>query len=254
MSTVEKWFPYRRGTGAFELFAVPHVGAGSSVFNALRATLADDGVALTATVMPGHGRRIRERPHDTMDALLAEFAAMAEHDGYAAFAGDYGLLGHCSGALIAYEMARILVRAPCPNPRLLVVCSCLPPALVHDTGISRLSTEDLFAHTAAAGGTAEAVMQDRDFRAVIEPVLRADWALVEGYSPRPAPLLPVPVLAVRSHDDPLVAADDMRMWGDLTGEPFRSAEFGSGHWALTGAGAAALAAEIRAARAAVGAA
>jgi surfactin synthase thioesterase subunit len=254
MSTAEKWFPYRKGTGDFELFAVSHVGAASAVFNVLRAALADDGVALTATILPGHGRRIREKPIDRMDALLAEFSDMAERDGYSTFMKDYGLLGNCSGGLIAYEMAQILVRAPCLNPRLLVVCSSLPPALIHDTGMSRLSTEDLFARTAAMGGTEDALIRDRDFLEVIEPVLRADWALVDGYVHRLAPRLPVPILAVRGNDDPQFDGDDLLMWQDHTSERFMTAELESGHWALAGEGSAALAREIQAARLAVQAA
>src|SRR5690348_3673960 len=140
MSSIEQWFPYRRAAGALELFAFPHAGAASPVFNDLREALRHDGVSLSAAVLPGHGRRLREAPHRTMKALLADVAAMAHADRYAAFQGDYALLGHCSGALVAYEVAKLLVGAPCRNPRLLVVCGCLGPRLVFDTGMGRLPT------------------------------------------------------------------------------------------------------------------
>ena len=39
-------------------------------------------------------------------ALLAEFQDMAQRDQYSTFTGNYGLIGHCSGALIAYEIAK----------------------------------------------------------------------------------------------------------------------------------------------------
>jgi surfactin synthase thioesterase subunit len=252
VSTVEKWFPYRKGTGTFELFAIPHVGAASTVFNDLRGELAGDGVALSATVLPGHGRRIREKLHDRMDTLLAEFTDMAERDGYSAFSGNYGLLGSCSGALIAYEMAKVLVEAPCPNPQLLVACSGHAPARVRDSGMSKLSTTDLFARTASMGGTADALMLDQDFMSVLEPVLRADWAIYDGYVHQPAPKLPVPILAVRGNEDTQVNREDLLLWEDYTSERFMTAELASGHWALLGEGPAALAREIRAARSAVG--
>jgi surfactin synthase thioesterase subunit len=254
MSTVEKWFPYRKHTGDFELFAVPHVGAASTVFNGLRGVLAGDRVALAATVLPGHGRRIREKPHDRMDTLLAEFSDMAERDGYSAFSRDYGLMGHCSGALIAYEMAQILVKAPCPNPRLLIVCSGRPPALIRDTGMSRLSTEELFGRTALMGGTADALIHDQEFMQLLEPVLRADWALVDSYVHRPAPPLPIPILAIRGHDDPQVTRDDLDEWQNSTSERFLKAELEAEHWTLAGdESAAALSREIRTARSVVGA-
>lgn len=251
MSTIQKWFPYRRDTGGFELFSFPHVGAGSTVFNTLREELAHRDVALSAAVLPGHGRRIREKPHRSMQTLLAEFEESAQRDGYAAFAGDYGLLGHCSGAILAYEIAKLLVRSPCRNPQLLVVCSSLPPPLIRDTAMSRLSTEELFAQTASLGGTSEALLADRDFLEVMAQTLRADWEVFDGYIYHAAGKLPVPILAIRGADDPAVPPGDLRLWQDQTSQAFRTADLESGHWALTEAGSAVLAREIPAALSAV---
>lgn len=245
MTTLQKWFPYRRSAGGLEVFAVPHIGAATSVFNELRHTLADESVALSATVLAGHGRRIRETPHARMEDLLDEFRAVADADGWAAFQGDYALLGHCSGSLVAFELARILVAAPCADPRLLVVCSCLPPRRIRDTGIARMTTDDLFAYTARAGGTADALIADPDFRQVLEPVLRSDWALVEGYVASGS-RIPVPLLAVRGREDPFVDLDDLRAWREHTDRRFVVEELPSGHWALAGDGARALARRIRA--------
>lgn len=245
MSTFEKWFPYRKGAGGFELFAFPHVGAGPTLFHPLRAALRPHGVSVTAAQPPGRGRRLREAPHRSMDALLAEFQQMAERDGFSAFMGDYGLIGHCSGSLVAYEVARLLVRSPCRDPRLLVPCSCLPPALIRDTGTSRLPTEEMFARTAALGGTADALMADRGLLEVLAAPLRADWEIFDGYTPStPAPL-PVPVLAVRGRHDESTPAAQVEMWRDQTSATFRSAEVDSDHWVLTEDGSAGLAREIR---------
>ncbi|HUZ57114.1 MAG TPA: thioesterase domain-containing protein, partial [Streptosporangiaceae bacterium] len=162
MSAMDKLFPYRKGTDGLELFAFPHVGAGSASFNPLRAALRHQGVALCAAVFPGRERRLREEPHRSMDSLLAEFADVAERDAYSAFRGEYALLGHSAGALVADQIARFLVGAPCRSPRLLVVCSCSPPPRCLDTGISRLPTDELIARTAAMGGTPRALLADDD--------------------------------------------------------------------------------------------
>lgn len=250
-STVQMWFPYRRGDGRVELFAFPHAGAASSVFNTLREALRHDGVALSAAVLAGHGRRLRERPHRRMDTLLAEFEDMARRDAYSAFMGDYALLGHCSGALIAYEVARLLVRAPCRSPRLLVVCGCLPPPMIFDTGMGRLPTRELLAQTASMGGTPEALLDDPDFLEVLERPLRADWELYDAYVQQRSPTLPVPILAVRGAEDPNVEARYLRLWQHQTSATFRSAELDSGHWALADEGSVVLAREIQAALSAI---
>lgn len=252
MSVVDTWFPYRKGTGTVELFAFPHTGAASSVFNILRRVLDQDGVALSAAVLPGHGRRVREEPHRSMDTLLADFEEAARRGAYSAFRGRYALLGHCSGALIAYELAKLLVRSPCRNPRLLVVCNCPPPPLIYDSGMSRLSTEELFARTASMGGTPDALMADPDFLTVLERPLRADWALSDEYVYRPSAALPVPMLAVRGADDPFVEATDLPLWRKHTNQTFWTAEVGTGHWSLADAASEKLGREIRTALSAAG--
>jgi surfactin synthase thioesterase subunit len=253
MRTLDKLFPYRKETGGLELFAFPHVGGGSAVFNPLRAALRQRDVALCAAVFAGRERRLREEPHRSMDSLLAEFTDLAERDAYSAFQGDYALLGHCAGALVAYEIAKLLVRAPCHSPRLLVVCSCSAPPQCADTGISRLPIEQLIARTAAMGGTPGALLADRDFREVMERALRADWLVYDGYRYRPAPELPLPLLAVRGAGDASVPADELSMWGDQTSAMFLTAELDCGHWVLD-EGSAELAREISAALSAIPAA
>jgi surfactin synthase thioesterase subunit len=247
MSTFEMWFPYRQGASGFELFSFPHAGAGSSVFNSLRETLYQSGVALSAAILPGHGRRLREAPHRCLDTLLTDFAGMAEQDGYSAFMGDYGLLGHCSGAVVAYEIAKLLVQAPCRDPQLLVVCSCLPPPLVGNTGISRLPTEELLAQTAMMGGTPQVLIENSEFLEVLERPLRADWILFDNYVYRESAKLSVPILAVRGTEDPDIQESDVQLWRDQTSKKFFMRDLECGHWALTEAGSSVLAQEIPAA-------
>lgn len=247
MPTFETWIPYRRAASGFELFAFPHIAAGPTLFHPVRAALAAVGVTLTATLPPGRGRRLRESPHRSMAGLVAEFAEMAREDGYAAFQGEYGLLGHCSGSLLAYEVAKILIDAPCRNPALLVACSCLPPGLIRDTGTSRLPVDEMFARTAALGGTADALLDDPGFREAMAAPMRADWEIFDGYSDTSPATLPVPILAVRGLDDTSVPTADLRGWQDHSGYPLRTAEVDADHWVLTPGGSAMVAREILAA-------
>jgi surfactin synthase thioesterase subunit len=244
MSTPTQWFPYRNGESKFELFSFPHAGAGPTAFNVLREALSQSDVAVSPAVLPGRGRRIREVPHQDMDSLLAEFEDMILRDKYAMFSGPYGLLGHCSGALIAYEIAKILLRSPCASPQLLAVCSCLPPPVIRDTGTGRLPTKELLTRTALLGGTPVTLMDDRDFLEVMERPLRADWRLYDGYAYQASPRLPIPILAVRGAADPDISAAALRLWQDHTSREFVSKEVDGGHWTLTQAGASVLAREI----------
>ena len=250
-SPFEKWFPYRKETGGFEFFAFPHAGAGSTVFNSLRDALAADETTLTPAVLRGRGRRVNEEPHQSMDALLAEFEEMARRDGYAAFQGEYGLLGHCFGAIVAYEIARLLVRAPCADPRLLVVCSCVPPDAIRDTGMSRLPTPELLAETAAMGGMPADLLDNPDFLEMLEPPLRGDWTICDRYVHEATSKVSVPILAVRGSGDPYVRAEDLSGWQDHTSEELVTADLEAAHLVLAEENSSALAREVTAALSAI---
>ncbi len=247
MTSISTLFPYRRAAVGMELFAFPHVGAGPTLFHGLRASAAAEGLAITGALLPGRGRRVREEPHRTMRALLSEIQRAAEEDDYAAFSGDYGLLGHCSGSIVALEVARLLVRLPCANPRLLVVCSSRPPELIPDTGTSWLSREEMFARTAALGGMPEALLADEDLLDVLERPMRADWEIFDRYVHAPAPALPVPILAARGTDDATVPPGEQPRWQAQTQLPLRTVGLDTGHWMLAEEGSRALAREIAAA-------
>lgn len=246
MSPIAKLFPYRRRTGGFELFAFPHIAAGPTLFHSLREATEAEGIALTGALLPGRGRRVREAPHRTLDSLLAEIEETARADDFAAFSGDYGLLGHCSGSLVALEVARLLTGLPCANPRLLVVCSCRPPELVPDTGTSRLPRDEMLARTAALGGMPEALMADDDLLGLLERPMRADWEIFDRYVPGGAPALPVPILAAHGADDPTVPAAEQPRWRAQTDRLFRDVELKTDHWMLSDAGSRALTREISA--------
>ncbi|MER7169898.1 thioesterase II family protein [Streptomyces mesophilus] len=246
MPPIDKLFPYRKATGGFELFAFPHIAAGPTLFHPLRAAAAQEGIALSGALLPGRGRRVREAPHRTLDALLAEVEEAARCDDFAAFSGDYGLLGHCSGSIVAFEIARLLVRLPCADPQLLVVCSCRPPELIPDTGTSRLSREDMIARTAALGGMPDALLADADFLDVLERPMRADWEIFDGYAHTASPALPVPILTARGADDPTVPAAEQSRWKTQTQRLFRSVELRTDHWMLSDEGSRALTQEISA--------
>lgn len=246
MSTLEQWFPYRRGGGRVELFAFPHVGAGPTLFHPLRSALRDEQIDLTAALLPGRGRRLREPAHTTVTGLVAALGDAAARDGFRAFTGAYALFGQCFGALVAYEVAQLLVAAPCADPQLLVVCSCAAPAMIRDTGTSLLPSDALFARTAALGGTAGQLLTDPDVRAMLEPGMRADWAMFDGYVDRTAARLPVPILAVRGTEDATLSPADVRLWQHQTSVPLATAEVDADHWVVTDRGSPPLARSIAA--------
>lgn len=103
------------------LFCVPYSGCGASMYR--RWPRFADGVEICPVQLPGRENRIRERPHETYQALADDLA-----DGLLPYLDrPYGLFGHCGAALAAYETAVRLVERGYRLPTRLFLSSQVAP-------------------------------------------------------------------------------------------------------------------------------
>src|SRR5690242_14931824 len=112
-----EWFaPLERHRKAdVQLFAFPHAGGGPASLSALLARL-PSRVELWSLNLPGRQARLNEPARTDMEPLVAELADDLPNHVRRPFA----LFGYCSGALLAYLVARRLDGSGTPPSRLLV--------------------------------------------------------------------------------------------------------------------------------------
>lgn len=111
--------------------------------------------------LPGRGVRMGEAPIEDFKALIEDLTVRAARD----IDGDYVLLGHSFGALLAYECAYGLPRLVGREPRALVAACCGAP--------SRFDVERFARSWSAAEVQAEIIRLNAAAAAVLdEPVLR----------------------------------------------------------------------------------
>ncbi|MBB6250625.1 thioesterase II family protein [Nitrospirillum iridis] len=209
------------------LFFFPFAGGGSAAYRPW-ATALPPRVQASAVLLPGRESRLREVAHsrleDLLDPLLAGLAPALDR--------PYAFFGHSMGATIAYEAARRLEaggggpghlfvsgrQAP-GRPRLAPPIHDLPPPLFI-AALRRLN------------GTPAAILEDADLMAMLLPLLRADFALSETYRPQPGTRLRAPVTAFGGQSDPMVPADDVAAWEQVTDGAFTMALHEGDHFFL----------------------
>jgi surfactin synthase thioesterase subunit len=115
---------------------------------------------------------------DVVDALAAELAAL--------HAPRVALFGHCSGALVAFETARALLRYD-KGPELvhLVVASQLPPRDVADDPGDTERDLDQY--------VPDDLREEPELVELLRPIIAADMKLVAGYVYQPDTPLAVPL-------------------------------------------------------------
>ncbi|WIX92228.1 alpha/beta fold hydrolase [Amycolatopsis sp. DG1A-15b] len=196
------------------LVCLPWAGGGAGPFREWRNLVPPD-TELLAVRWPGRESRLDDPPHADLAAAVSGLA----DDLHALPDLPTVLFGHCSGGLLAFELARELRRRGGELPGRLVVASCEAPGRLTDPRpIGDLRTE-----LAGNGVTDPRILGDPDLLAVLAPPVLADLALSRSYVYESEPPLPVPVTVVATEEDLVATPARWMDWQRETTRPLRLA-------------------------------
>lgn len=212
------------------LFCFPYAGGGASIFNTWPRGLPAE-VEVVGVQPPGREGRLVEPPiadlHELADALHRE---LAPH-----FDRPFALFGHSNGGLMAFELIRRLRRAGGPMPKLLIASGRPAPQLpLDDAPIHALPRGEFIAALRRFKGTPDEILQNAEIMELLEPLLRADFALGETYRYDPEPPLDLPITAFGGHRDDEVTPGQVEAWREQTAAGFRMQMFPGDHFFVNG--------------------
>ncbi|MFE9440019.1 thioesterase II family protein [Streptomyces sp. NPDC006602] len=210
----------------------PHVGAGGAAFNSWMDHVPAN-VDLCVVRLPGRENRLAEPPIDDSRALFdgLEPAVAPLLD------VPFALVGHCSGSVLAFELARRLHDMGKARPAMIVLSSTEAPAhrSINDP-LHLLSRQELISRVVGFGGMPAAVLEDPDLMALFEPILRADYRVIERLRYSAGPPLDVPIAVIGGRHDEFVSPKAMAAWADETTADFSLHLLNTGHYLLAEAG------------------
>ncbi|MFG2286482.1 thioesterase II family protein [Streptomyces sp. NPDC048595] len=217
--------------GAARVVCFPHAGGGAGAYRPLaRILAAGDGARpeVLAVRYPGRHDRVAEQRIEDLAALAAGvYQALAPLTGR-----QLTLLGHSMGALVAYEVSRLLEHTG-QGPDHLVVSSAWAPSRVRGGTVHLRDDAGLVEEIRRTQGTDPRLLEQPQLLAMALPVLRGDYKAVETYRHRPGSPLRTPVTALVGDADPLVTVEDAAAWRAHTAGDFRLRTFpGGDHFAL----------------------
>lgn len=204
------WSPKWSNTGGaapVRLLCVPHAGGAATSYRTWPSQLADLA-EVTAVSLPGRGHRraepLVEDMHELADDLTAAAAGLDDR--------PLVIFGCSLGGLLGFEVGRRLTAGGRP-PAALIVAACPPPRqVVRLRALHTASDSEFVTELRRLGATAEGLLADAEMMQVLLPVLRADYAAVERYRPRPGPRLRAPLLTLAGRADPEAGPAMMAGW------------------------------------------
>jgi medium-chain acyl-[acyl-carrier-protein] hydrolase len=191
------------------LFCLPYAGGGGAVFRQWPARL--QGVAEVCPVLlPGREARFKEPAYTRMELLVA-----ALHEAIAPFLDKpFALFGHSMGALIAFELARLLQSRRGLSPvRLFISGSRSPASSFADANVHSLPDEEFLEclhHRYHA--IPDAIRENRELAEIVLPSLRADFELLETYRYTGGEKLKCPLTVYAGRDDDTVSLEEAPAW------------------------------------------
>ena len=226
------WVVFPRPTpGArMRLFCFPYAGGGASIYYSWPRALPPE-VELCSVQLPGRESRLMETPYAAMPELVEKLYEVL----LPFFDRPFAFFGHSNGAIMAFELTRLLRRRGKPMP-LHFFPSGRPGPQIPDPNppIHALPEADFHRELRRFKGTPEEVLQNAEIMQLITPMLRADFSLSETYRYTPEPPLDLPISAYGGRTDDEVSEEEVSGWREQTTAAFEQHMFPGDHFFING--------------------
>jgi len=210
------------------LFCFPYAGGGSLIFRAWPNAL-PSSVAVYPVQLPGRENRLHDPLFTDLPSLVGSAAtALLPH-----FKPPFALLGFSMGALIAFELARLLRREHGLEPSHLFVGGHTAPQVPFDKTVSyNLPDPEFLEHVRELNGTPQAILEHAELMRLMLPILRADFKVAQTYAYVPDAPLDCPITAYGGLQDPEATRQDLEAWREQTTASFSVKMFQGDHFFL----------------------
>jgi surfactin synthase thioesterase subunit len=206
------------------LICLPHAGASATVFHQWPAALPDD-VEVFGAQLPGRSYRLSEPPFTRMAPLVRAIEAeITPH-----LDVPFILFGHSMGALVAFELARLLRRGAAPVPRALIVTGRAAPQLHRPSDLHLLPQSAFLEMLHARYDMPRDQLDNEALMNLALPPLRSDFELLETWRYADDAPLDLPVSAVAGSQDTMVTRAELAAWALCTTGPFQMRQMPGSH-------------------------
>ncbi|WP_031525364.1 thioesterase II family protein [Streptomyces sp. NRRL F-5123] len=213
------------------LVCFPHAGGSAGYFFPLSRALAPE-VEVLAVQYPGRQDRRAEAVVEEIPLLAARIAEVLRERAGARLV----LFGHSMGAVVAFEVVRLLEGGGVADPSVagIIASARRAPSLPPGTAVHLRDDAGIMAEIRRLSGTDDAVIGDRELMLSLMPAIRGDYKAIETYRCPPGATVGCPVTAFAGEADPVATPEQVAAWSGHTTGAFSLRTFPGGHFYLNG--------------------
>ncbi len=228
--TIHSWVtcPQPNAQASLRLFCFPYAGGSSVIFRTWSKSLPTT-VELCPIELPGRLTQMKLPAFTQLEPLVQAIApVLLPH-----LDKPFAFFGHSMGALLSFELARLLRKEYGIIPVHLFVSARRAPQIPDPKPpIHALPEPEFKEELRRLNGTPEAVLQNAELMQLLVPILRADFAVLETYVYTAEPPLNCPITAYGGLQDQEVSYDELQAWQNQTNAGFSLQMFTGNHFFL----------------------
>lgn len=210
------------------LFCFPYAGSSALIYRDWVRSF-PEWIEVCPVQLPGRGARLREKPFVRMDQLVKSL--LREMRSY--LSKPFAFFGHSMGAVIGFEITRLLRRENAMLPvHLFISGRGAPQTMVPKPPTYNLPDAAFKQELQRLKGTPAEVLAHPELMEVVMPLLRADFELIQTYSYTYEQPLNVPLTALGGLEDD-ISRQSLEDWRAETTGPFSVRMFAGDHFYLT---------------------
>jgi medium-chain acyl-[acyl-carrier-protein] hydrolase len=211
-----------------KLFCLPYAGGGASAFRCMKEMMPAH-IQLHPLHLAGREHRFSEPLEKNLAIVVRQLAQQLTVNGNE----PYALYGHSMGSLLGFELIRYLVRNKLPLPVHFFAAARGAPALSGEyQRFSRFSDIDFIQHIKAFGGLPEKILANEEIMAMVLPILRNDFDLLDDYQYFEGDPLPVPITTFHGENDSTVRLSWVLAWRYETSREYYHHKIEGNHFFL----------------------
>jgi surfactin synthase thioesterase subunit len=210
-------------TGAVIIF--PHAGGAAATYLPLAMALSGKGRSTYVVQYPSRADRLTHPAHTTVEQLATDLYV----SGNWSDAGPLQLFGHCMGAVVAFEFARIAEQHSLPVRGVWVSAGQAPCDMVAAPPLPTTPRE-MLAEMVDLGGTDSRLLGDPDFVDLLLVAVGADYRALNQYAG--GGRIKADIHALGGRGDHRIESDMLSRWASHTDGAFTLSMFDGGHFYL----------------------
>lgn len=210
-----------------KLFLFPYAGGAALTYLSWKKYF-PDWIELCPVELAGRGKRMGEPFYDSVDAALDDVFPKLQtgiND------GPYAVYGHSMGTILGYEFIRRIRMNRLPEPVHAFFSGRYPPFIHCDSQNYLLSDAEFVQCIHQFGSLSEQILTNRELMALILPIIRADYRMVELYRKTADGFaLNCPITVLNGDADQNVTREKIKRWQECTWSTCTFHEFPGGHF------------------------